>query len=247
MSWDEFLDDMTDLAEVLGTHEETEATADSLRRIAAFIEHSWHTNLSAKSGPGGVEVPIPRNKAMHPRLSRPEKAFIQFNFVLGDDFRARAMPIQADFQVCVMGYLEAGNSIVELEDHWRVDSHLFPKPENANEPHPYFHFQRGGHAQESFSEHHRFLPSERLPDNEDASWRGLMQSPGPRIPMLPYCPILAIDFVIGQHDGHVWRRLRNTTEYLTLVRRAQSRLWEPFFEAIVRPEFRTLWMGPVFA
>jgi hypothetical protein len=247
MAWDDFLDDMRYFADALDACESTEMTAGSLRRIYGHVENSWRGNQSANSGDAGIEIPPPRNKAMHPRLCKPENAALRFAFVLGEKFDERAMPVQADFQVRVEGYLEAENSVVHLEDHWRVDSHQFPNIEDAVEPHPYFHFQRGGHAQDAFSDHERFLPSEKLPDNDEASWRGLMQSPSPRIPMAPHCPILAIDFAIGQHNGEIWRRLRNDTDYLSVVRRAQARLWTPFFDALIRPEFRTLWMGPVFA
>jgi hypothetical protein len=247
MTWENFLDDLQEFANALDSCEQTEATASSLRRISGHIQNTWQIDQSAVSGPAGIEIPPPRNKAMHPRHCRPDSSSLHFSFLLGDGFEERALPIQADFQVRVSGYLEAQNSIVELEDHWRVDSHTFPNIEDANEPHPYFHFQRGGHAQDEFSDHPRFLPSTELPDNDDASWRGLMQSPSPRIPMAPYCPILAIDFAISQHDGQIWRRLRNDIQYLSVVRRAQDRLWNPFFAALINPQFRSLWMGPVFA
>jgi hypothetical protein len=72
----------------------------------------------------------------------------------------------------------------------------------------------------------------------------LLQSPGPRIPLLPMCPILAIDFAIGQHDGLVWRRLRGVPEYLRIVQNAQMRLWAPFFDALSSPDTRRRWVGP---
>lgn len=55
-----------------------------------------------------------------------------------------------------------------------------------------------------------------------------MQSPGPRVPVIPLDPILAIDFCLSQNDGVIWRRLRNFPEYLDLIESAQTRLWLPF-------------------
>ena len=71
-----------------------------------------------------------------------------------------------------------------------------------------------------------------------------MQSPGPRVPVLPLDPILAIDFCLSQNDGMVWRRLQNVPEYLMIVEGAQRRLWEPFFAALQDPAFRRTWFGP---
>jgi hypothetical protein len=247
MEWDDYLEEIESFADALELCEETERTADSLRRVFSHMRHTWHREQRASSGDVGIEIPPPRLKAMHPRLCKVSSAELRFIFVLGETFEETSMPKQADFQVRVAGYLEAANSVVDLEDHWRVDSHVFPDIEKTREPHPYFHFQRGGHAQDEFERHHRFLPSENLPDNEDASWRGLMHSASPRIAMAPYCPILAIDYAISQHDGDIWRKLRDETTYRSVVHRAQERLWTPFFGALARPEIRKLWMGPVFA
>lgn len=246
MTWDSYVDDIEEFIDALGACTPTEETADSLYRIFGHIRKSWREGYRANSGESGIVIPVPRLKAMHPRLCQLKGAELRFIFDLGQDFEKTFMPKRADFQVKVEGYLEAANSVVDLEDHWRVDSHDFPNIDKTREPHPYFHFQRGGHAQERFTDDFRFLPSKDMPDNEHGSWRGLMQSASPRIAMFPYCPILAIDFAISQHNGDVWRLLRGNATYADVVRRAQSRLWNPFFDALSRPEIRRLWMGPVF-
>lgn len=246
MTWDAYFEDLQDLAEALSLCEPTERTANSLRRINGHIRSNWIVNKKASTGNVGIEIPPPRVKAIHPRLSQIRGAELRFNFELGENIGSTAMPRQADFQVKVDGYLEARNSVVALEDHWRVDSHMFPEIEKTREPHPYFHFQRGGHAQELFADDVSYVPSENMPDNEAASWKALMQSPSPRIATFPYCPILAIDFAISQHDGDVWRRLRSESSYRSVIERSQERLWTPFIAALSRPEIRRLWMGPVF-
>jgi hypothetical protein len=244
--WADYFDDFQDFTNVLDGFDATYDTSQSLRVIGGFAQAAWHDGRRISSGTSGVRIPPPRLKAMHPRLCKAESATIYFSFELGD-FEAEAIPRRADFQVKVAGSLEGENCPVELEDHWRVDSHIFPKIEDANEPHPYFHFQRGGHAQDAFCDDRGYVPNSQMPDIDGLLWRGLMQSPGPRIPMAPHCPILAIDFAIGQHDGLVWHRLRGEPAYSTLIRRAQDRLWTPFFNALSRPSFRSLYMGPVFA
>jgi hypothetical protein len=59
------------------------------------------------------------------------------------------------------------------------------------------------------------------------------------------CPILAIDFAIGEHNGLIWRRLRGTPEYANFIRHAQKRLWKPFFDALADEKQRRFWLGPV--
>ena len=244
--WDDYIDDFCDLSDIFQGFDATYETAQSLQVINGFAQAAWHSGRKIHSGPTGVRIPPPRVKAMHPRLSQAETATIYFAFELGD-IEEISIPRQADFQVKVTGSLEGDYCPVQLEDHWRIDSHIFPNIQDAVEPHPYFHFQRGGHAQDHFCNDHGYVPNNQMPDVQGVLWRGLMQSPGPRIPIAPHCPILAIDFAIAQHDGETWRRLRASSSYLTLIRRAQERLWGPFFEALSRPSFRTLWMGPIFA
>jgi hypothetical protein len=59
--------------------------------------------------------------------------------------------------------------------------------------------------------------------------------------------MLAIDFVIGQHDGDVWDRLRGLAEYRSIIKHAQDRLWIPFFDALALDGFRRRWLGSVLA
>lgn len=244
--WANYLEDFQSFSDVLDGFDATSDTAQSLRVIGGFAQAAWYSGRRISSGASGILIPPPRLKAMHPRLCTAESAVMFFSFELGD-FESKAIPQRADFQVKVTGALQGESSLVELQDHWRVDSHIFPKIEDANEPHPYFHFQRGGHAQDEFCDDVGYVPNAQMPDVNGVLWRGLMQSPGPRIPMAPHCPILAIDFAIGQHDGLVWHRLRSDPSYSVIIRRAQDRLWTPFFDALSTPAFRSLYMGPVFA
>jgi hypothetical protein len=195
----------------------------------------------------GLPVPPPRNQSIHPVGCSTTTAALCIDFVLGSNIESDIFPSKADFQVCVEGVLDLPDRLIALEDHWRVDTDLKSDPEKpAREPHPYIHFQRGGHAQDAFAQKDGFVPGLSLPTGGSELWRGLLQSPGPRLPFLPMCPLLAIDFTVGQHDGLVWRRLRGEPNYLAIIRRAQSRLWDPFFKNMADHSFRRRWFGPIF-
>ena len=121
-----------------------------------------------------------------------------------------------------------------------------PPASEGREPHPRFHFQRGGHAQDAFAAQQGFVPSQGTALAQ-GDWRALMQYPGPRIPSLPFDPILAIDFCIAQNDGPLWKQLRALPEYRGLVEASQIELWKPFIERLNDPAGRRDWLGPVVA
>jgi hypothetical protein len=243
MAWGRLPAELAELANQLRNEPSTERTADFIHTYRGKFESDWRKSKVLKSEAHGAPIPPPRNQGLHPTGCNVSEAYIQFEFHLGDitEDAGNVFPRQADFQVRVVGSLDLPGSLVELEDHWRVDTHLNAGAGEPKEPHPHFHFQRGGYAQDWFAALDGFVPGKSLPSRD--SWRGLLQSPGPRIPLLPMCPILAIDFTIGQHDGLVWRRLRGVPEYLRIVQNAQMRLWSPFFDALSSPDIRRRWIG----
>lgn len=245
MSWDSLPQDIADLCDALRQVSETERTADALTGLRGAFEHTWRKNRSVQSGIG-VPIPPPRVKALFPKACELGEAELKFVFVLGDKIEDTILPVQCDFQVRVVGCVEYKDAVhVELEDHWRVDTHIkgMTKVE-SREPHPHIHFQRGGHAQDSFADQELFVPGEALPLHGSGPWRSLLQSPGPRVPFPPFCPILAIDYSVGQHDGIVLRKLRSLPEYSKVVRRAQRRLWDPFFAHLSSSsDLRKRWFG----
>lgn len=240
MSWDTFADDLLLLAEELRKCEPTERTGERLLAIHGSLKHSWIMRRRMACQLQGIPLPPPRNHGLHPKGCEIHEADIQFEFELGNQFDQERIPVLSSFQVCVRGIAAYDAHLVELEDHWRVDTHIFGN--DSRESHPFIHFQRGGHAQTAFAGQPNFVPGPGLPEARD-DWRALLQSPGPRIPIPPLCPLLAIDFVIAQHDGVVWAALRNSPEYLAIISRAQSRLWAPFFEGLAGEQFRRKWLG----
>ncbi|WP_342241197.1 hypothetical protein [Inquilinus sp. OTU3971] len=233
--------ELADLAASLSRVPETESTAQFLLAEAGRFYHQWKSDRLLRADE--IPIPLPRKKALFPANCELEASFLSFRFRPGDQ---EHLPSQADYQVRVEGWLITSSAVYELQDHWRVDTHiegiaLEDGRGVPHEPHPFFHFQRGGHAQDAFANGATFIPSAGAAINGD--WRGLFQCPGPRMPALPMDPILAIDFCIGQGDGKVWGRLRNIPEYFDLIERAQKRLWQPFFKALREPAFQRLWLG----
>jgi hypothetical protein len=245
MPWDHLPAELAALADQLRKLESTEQTAHFIYTYRQKFESDWRVGRTLKTEADGAPIPPPRNQGLHPAGCGASEAYIKFEFHLGDiaEDSDSIFPLRADFQVRVVGALNLPGSSVELEDHWRVDTDLYASAGAWKEPHPLIHFQRGGYAQDGFVALDGFVPGISLPPRD--AWRGLLQSPGPRIPLLPMCPILAIDFTIAQHDGLAWRRLRAFPEYLRIVQNAQMRLWTPFFDALVSPETRRRWIGPL--
>lgn len=247
LAWDDLPVSLQAMAEQLAKQSATERTAESLRANSGKFDYDWRASKKLMTATSGIPIPPPR-KGLHPSGCVAAEAFVDFHFELGKEATEFTENSRADYQVRVVGSLSVKDAFVELEDHWRVDTHLFDDTKGVpHEPHPKFHFQRGGHAQELFSSVDEFVPGRSLPISAAGSWRGLLQSPSPRIPVFPMCPILIIDFTIAQHDGIIWQKLRNMPEYLDLVRAAQDRIWSPLFNAMSTYQGRKGWMGPLLA
>lgn len=223
----------------------TKKTADFLKQQRANFRSQWAGDKSVRAR--GLPLPLPRGQGLHPTGCVLDASSLSFHFRAG---KTGHSPELAEFQVSISGMLEVGDATIELEDHWRIDAETDKEPKDeepvkeGREPHPRFHFQRGGHAQNAFAATQGFVPSAStlLGDGE---WRALMQCPGPRIPSLPFDPILAIDFCIAQNDGPLWKQFRATPEYWHLIEVSQLELWKPFINRLSEPIGRRDWLGPV--
>lgn len=233
------------LGDALRQEPETTETADWISANLGLFRNQWATKHHVRGD--ALSLPVPRNQGLHPAGCQLHAAYLDFQFEWRED---ETLPWRAEYQIRIEGLLDAGDALFELQDHWRLDTDMYAPSRiqakesashSSKEPHPLFHFQRGGHAQTAFAAAD-FLPG--APCNIQGQWRGLMQSPGPRIPVLPLDPILAIDFCLSQNDGLVWNRLRNIPEYLSVIEDAQSRLWRPFFSNLQDIAFRRSWFGP---
>jgi hypothetical protein len=249
MSWGELPGRLQRFSSTLRREKETRPTADFLDGQAARFIAQW--NSERKVAASLVPLPHPRGQGLHPRGCEIHGCYLSFRYMAGDD---EANARLADFQVRVDGLVVAGDSLVELQDHWRIDTESgdterrreqgdLEKTE-GREPHPSFHFQRGGHAQDAFAALDGFVPSAHTALGKGI-WRGLMQYPGPRIPSLPFDPLLALDFCIAQNNGPLWRKLRAVPEYFSTIEESQKRLWRPFFESLSERNARRTWLGSV--
>ncbi|MFG6666049.1 hypothetical protein ACGK9R_02970 [Halomonas sp. HNIBRBA4712] len=228
-----YIIEIREFAMALRKIDSTRPTAEALETVLSFFHGLWRTSNRIYTQ-RGISIPIPKPRGLQPRGCIVEYSEINFNFKLGESFELDKIPELSEFQVKVEGYLETENDFITLQDHWRVDSHCFPPEPMPKEPHPYIHFQRGGHAQDEFAAQIGYTPNDKL--ELKTPCYALMQTPGPRIPFLPHCPILAIDFVIGQHDGDLWKRLRAIPDYHSVIKRSQNRLWRPFFRCSIISE-----------
>lgn len=247
MSYAELPGRLQRLERVLRRLPETRRTAEFIQSQQANFERQWRKDrmISTRSLP----LPRPRAQALHPVGCEISDCFLSFKFQLGTGEK----PLKhADFQVRIVGNLMTDDALIELEDHWRVDADVDYVPKKgskqaskeAREPHPSFHFQRGGHAQDEFVTKAGFVPSANT-GLGGGEWKALMQYPGPRIPMLPFDPVLAIDFCVAQNNGPLWKQLRSQPEYFSLIKATQTELWKPFVEGLASPTARKKWLGPM--
>lgn len=251
MSWN-LPQELDALAKALRGFDECAEASRALTNSFGRFNHDWRARKAVKSEDAGIPLPPVRDQGLHPRNSRVVTATLSFDFELGapPDADRWQCPKKAAFEVCIRGELDTGRSVTSLEDHWRVDTDAYaddPKP--GREPHPLVHFQRGGLRLEQFSADPGFVPGAHLPEptSEVGVWRGAMQCPGPRIPLPPMCPLLAIDFSISQLNGVIWRKLRGKREYQSLVAQAQARLWLPYFHSLSDASFQKRHIGRIMA
>lgn len=54
----------------------------------------------------------------------------------------------------------------------------------------------------------------------------------PRLMHPPMDGILAIDFLLANYDGAMWKQLRDDGQYANLVNAKLKELWEPYFKSI---------------
>lgn len=104
----------------------------------------------------------------------------------------------------------------ELVSAWHFDRHAHP-PANNSPSHPTYHFQFGGQGLKSIA------------DNID----GVIILDTPRYFAPPMDPILVVDVLLSHFNGPKWHTIRNNeARYIDIVRRAQARLWKPYFDKI---------------
>jgi hypothetical protein len=131
----------------------------------------------------------------------------------GDPLRAHAVEIETKLVD------SSGHTHVQT---WHFDRHIgevgTPQPELS---HPRYHFTYGGRALE------RHLSTKGF-----SHFDGILLLDTPRIASPPFDGSLAIDFVISNFAGGKCASIRSKTEYLTIIAKAQRRLWHPYVAAL---------------
>lgn len=184
---------------------------------------SWQLRAAAKAGlsiSGQLSVPPPRNQGVNPKGTRILESTLYFKFSNANHPQSisEIEHISCEIEVAVRGMLDVRGTLIDLEDHWRIDTHPVtayksdPNSKPPREAHPLFHFQRGGQRLDDFANDSGFVPGEAAL-GATVKLRGSFQHPSPRIPVLPVCPCLAVDMVLSQHQGPAWRRLSNDPDY----------------------------------
>ena len=248
--WKEKIQSLQKLEGGLRKEAEAASTADALNAAIsiaqASLEHVFTEDDSRRHYRliklPEIPVPIDNTKGACPPGSVPERCWLTIVFACWEEATPSAVFGEealdrirlAEFQVRVEGMMEAGGQVLQVQDHWRVDTHHFS--EESSDPHPWVHFQRGGHALDDLVSQSNFLAgphSEALVDGTlRGDWIGWMQSASPRLAAPPMDPVCAVDFALSQHSSSLWRRLWRHPEYSKLVRAAQSELWDPWHQLL---------------
>lgn len=120
-----------------------------------------------------------------------------------------------------------GQNGASLQSAWHFDRHIIDVKKddrhNSDEIHPLYHFQFGG---------------ARMTEIHDRLGDTLLVDP-PRLMHPPMDGILAIDFVLANYAGRIWKSLRDDAQYNRLVVPQFEKIWKPYFNSIT-----SSWMNP---
>ena len=109
---------------------------------------------------------------------------------------------------------------VELKSAWHFDRHIIDTkkddPHVTEDIHPLYHFQYGG---------------ARMYSLDGQLGTTLLLDP-PRLMHPPMDGVLAIDFVLANYAGGVWKALRMDHQYANLVLPQFKQFWQPYFSSV---------------
>lgn len=111
----------------------------------------------------------------------------------------------------------AGDS---LKSVWHFDRHIIDPtkddPYITTDIHPLYHFQFGG---------------ARMANISDRLGNTFFVDP-PRLMHPPMDGILAVDLVLANYDGDIWKSLMDDNQYSNLVASKLEKIWKPYFATI---------------
>lgn len=113
-----------------------------------------------------------------------------------------------------------GPTGAELKAAWHFDRHIIntrtDDPHVTEDIHPLYHFQFGG---------------ARMTKIADQLGQTLLLDP-PRLMHPPMDGILAIDFVLANYAGGIWKSLREDAQYGNLIVPQFEKFWKPYFDGV---------------
>lgn len=142
--------------------------------------------------------------------------FLNNELRLKDSYNPNEDPINGyKFEININGYLNSEKNGECYKSCWHLDKHL-----DSNEPkytHPYYHFHFGGEYIE----------------NLDSGNISIFSTP--RLPHPPMDIFLGFHFIMcnffSSKDYDFVNQLKNDFNYQQIIKRAQERLWKPYFGA----------------
>ena len=142
---------------------------------------------------------------------------IHLNHMLmtSDDLDAKIDPLyRYVFDISVSSFKSASSNKKTYYSSWHHDRHL--NTQNVRYTHPTYHFQFGGKKMELIDEDMAVLSC-------------------PRIPHPPMDIFLGFHFILSNYYSNrsfnFVNSLLNDTSYQNIIKRAQKRLWTPYFKA----------------
>lgn len=185
------------------------AAAEECTRNRPNGPNSWGYNLS------GLLFTIKK-----PRHTIPKNASNTLNLMVNIEVKGFCVDASDDpFEHLAMD-IEVSTSPTKNRSicAWHLDRHVFKKGDNdPDDVHPLYHFHYGGNRMDQIKEN---IGQILLLDS-------------PRIHHPPLDGILAVDFVLSNFAGSVWRELSSDGTYRNLVIESQQQLWKPYFESIL--------------
>ena len=122
-------------------------------------------------------------------------------------------------EINVLKYIQ-GPTGVELKAAWHFDRHIIDtktdSPHITEDIHPLYHFQFGGAGMAQIA---------------DELGQTFLLDP-PRLMHPPMDGLLAIDFLLANYAGAVWKSLRDDAQYSNLIVPQFARIWKPYYEAM---------------
>jgi hypothetical protein len=123
-----------------------------------------------------------------------------------------------DLEISGSFYDDEVNDVLDLYCSWHLDRHIFQAGDGKNKfSHPLYHFTFGGNKMEG----------------SGLDFGSTLILPSPRLAYPPMDAILGVDFILQNYfHKDKTNKLMENPKYLEMVKKSQTRLWQPYFDSI---------------